>query len=61
MVRYKSRKFIGAVLALIGAQWSLFEGLIQAGDYKAIVLGTLGAYIVGNVGQKVIEKDEALK
>ena len=31
------------------------ESLIAAGDYKAIVLGTVAAYIAGNVGQKALE------
>lgn len=46
------RKFIASVLALVAEHHALFEKLITSGDYKVLVLGTVGAYITGNVIQK---------
>lgn len=56
MNRYASRKFIVAVLGLVGSHWMLFEKLIEASDYKAIVLGCIGLYQVGNVIGKAVTK-----
>lgn len=56
MSRYGSRKFIAAIVAMVGAQWGLLVGLVPPADYRLIVLGTIGAYIVGNVGQKALER-----
>jgi len=56
MNRYASRKFIVAVLGLVGSHWMLFEKLIEASDYKAIVLGCIGLYAVGNVASKAVTK-----
>lgn len=58
MSRYASRKFILAVLSLGCATWLLLEKVIASGDYKAVVLGTVGAYILGNVAQKATAKSE---
>ena len=55
MERYKSRKFIAALLALASVHWALVEKLIEAGDYKTVLLGTIGAYIIGNVAQKAVK------
>jgi hypothetical protein len=55
MSRYSSRKFVAAMAALACSTWALFEHLIAASDYKAIVLGTVAAYIVGNVAQRAVE------
>ena len=55
MTRYASRKFLAAMATLAASTWALAESLIAAGDYKAIVLGTVAAYIAGNVGQKALE------
>lgn len=46
------RKFIATLLALIAEHHALFEKLITSGDYKVLVMGTVGAYITGNVVQK---------
>lgn len=54
--RYASRKFVAALLSLVSAHWGLLEGLLVGGDYKAVVLGTVGLYIAGNVAQKAVEK-----
>ncbi len=56
MNRYASRKFVMALLSLASASWLVWEKVISAGDYKAVILGTVGAYIVGNVAQKAVEK-----
>lgn len=62
MTRYGSRKFLAALAALGCASWALAQSLLDGGDYKAIVLGTVGAYIVGNVAQKAVQaKQEAAK
>ena len=56
-MRYASRKFVAAFAALVSAHWALFESLITSGDYKALVLGTVGLYVVGNVAQKATAKE----
>ena len=55
MNRYGSRKFVIALLGLIGAHAALWGGLIDAGTYKVVVLGAIGLYAGGNVWQKAIE------
>lgn len=57
MTRYASRKFIAAMASLLCAHWALLEKLIAAADYKAILLGTIGLYIAGNVAQKAVTKE----
>lgn len=57
MTRYGSRKFVLAMLTLGACVWSLSEGLIDADVFRTIILGTVGAYIVGNVAQKAWVKD----
>jgi hypothetical protein len=59
MNRYLSRKFVTAILTLISVHWALIERLISAGDYKAVVLGVVAAYMAGNVVQKAVEKGPA--
>lgn len=54
--RYRSRKFILALLALISATGLVAAGLITPGVFQYVVLGTVGAYITGNVSQKWVEK-----
>ena len=54
MSRYASRKFIAALLGLASVHWALIERLIDASTYKAVLLGTLGVYIAGNVVQRVM-------
>lgn len=56
MNRYASRKFIVALVGIGVAQWSLFERLIDGGDYKAILLAIVAAYLAGNVAHKAVEK-----
>lgn len=56
MSRYASRKFLAAIASLLAGTWALAEGLLTGGDYKALVLGTVGLYIAGNVGQKYLER-----
>lgn len=57
MIRYASRKFILALLSLACAIWLVWEKAITTGDYKAVVIGTVGAYIPGNVAQKAVAKN----
>lgn len=54
--KYGSRKFLAALAALAGAQWGLLIGLLPAGEYRLIVLGTVGVYIAGNVAAKVADR-----
>ncbi|MCU0957820.1 MAG: hypothetical protein MUF55_11025 [Hydrogenophaga sp.] len=56
MNRYGSRKFIVALLALGSAHWLVATAVISGDVYQAVVIATVGAYIVGNVAQKAVEK-----
>lgn len=58
MIRYASRKFILALLTLASATWLVYSCHIADGVYSAVVIATVGAYIVGNVAQKATEKGE---
>lgn len=59
MNRYLSRKFMIAVASLVSSTWSLWERLIDASDYKAIVIAVLGLYGAANVAQKAMVKPDA--
>ena len=54
--RYASRKFLLAAAALACATWLMSVFAITPEVYQWVVLGTVGAYITGNVGQKWVEK-----
>lgn len=56
MKRYLSRKFIAAMAALGSAHWLVVASSISGEVYQAVVIATVAAYIVGNVGQKAVEK-----
>lgn len=58
MTRYASRKFIVTILALGAQTWLCFEKVLTSGDYKAAIIGTVGAYLVSNVVQKATAKSE---
>lgn len=60
MTRYASRKFILALLTLAATTWLVAIGAITPVVYQYVVLGTVGAYIVGNVGQKLLESKAAV-
>lgn len=53
MDKFLSRKFILSLLSLMSATYLIVGGYIQEGVYSAIVLGTVAAYITGNVAQKL--------
>lgn len=53
LARLSSRKFILSVLSLISATGLCWAGHIADGVYSAVVIATVGAYITGNVIQKV--------
>ena len=59
--RYASRKFILAMLSLASATWLVATGAITPAVYQYVVLGTVGAYITGNVGQKWLEAQATKK
>ena len=42
-----------AVLTLASASWLVLEKVIESADWKAVVIGVVGAYMVGNVGELV--------
>lgn len=56
MIRYASRKFLLALLALLSASALVYTGHIADDVYSAVVIATVGAYIVGNVAQKAVVK-----
>lgn len=56
MSRYASRKFLLALLALISASLLVWGGFIADGVYSAVVIATVGAYLVSNVTQKAVAK-----
>ena len=57
MNRYGSRKFLLAAAALGSATWLVAAGAITPVVYQYVVLGTVGAYIAGNVAQKATVKN----
>jgi len=56
MNRYASRKFLIALLVVLSASGLVAFHLIADGVYSAVVIATVGAYIAGNVGQKLATK-----
>lgn len=56
-MRYASRKFILAFLTLVAACGALYLDLISMTIWRDVVLGTVGAYIAGNVAQKATAKE----
>ena len=55
-MRYASRKFLLALFTLISCTWLVWNGSIADGVYSAVVIATVGAYIVGNVSQRYVDK-----
>ena len=53
-VRFKSRKFLLALLTLLVASVLVWEGKIADGVYSAIIISTVAAYITGNVAQRTL-------
>lgn len=47
------RKFFVAMSSIISCSLLTYFGYIHEGVYSAVMLGTIGAYIAGNVTQKV--------
>ena len=56
MNRYGSRKFLLSCASLLSATGLVAFGSISDGVYSAVVIATVGAYIVGNVTQKQVER-----
>lgn len=52
-MRYRSRKFLLALLTLISATGLVYMGKIADGVYSAVVIATVAAYIAGNVTQHI--------
>lgn len=57
MSRYASRKFLLALATLASATSLVATSNISDGVYSAVVIATVGAYIAGNVAQKVAVKN----
>ena len=51
MGRYASRKLWVALLTLASASWLVWEKVIASDDWRAVVIGVVGAYMVGNIGE----------
>jgi len=56
MERYASRKLWLALVTLASASWLAVEKVIESGDWKAVVIGVVGAYMVANVGSAFAQK-----
>lgn len=54
--RLSSRKFLLCCASLAVNAWLLVEGVLPAGDYKALILATVAVYVAGNVAQKAVQK-----
>jgi hypothetical protein len=54
MTNLLSRKFILAWLSVGSCSLLCLGGYIHEGVYSAVMLGTVGAYITGNVAQKAM-------
>lgn len=57
--RLSSRKFLLCVASLAVNAWLLVDGVLPAGDYKALILATVAVYVAGNVAQKAVAKGAA--
>lgn len=57
--RYASRKFLLALLTLIASSVLVYLGKIADGVFSAVVIATVGAYLVANVAQKATTKGAA--
>ena len=57
--KYRSRKFILALLVLATSTWLITEGLISQEIYQKIIVTVVGGYILGNVTQKYVEGKNA--
>ena len=53
-MKFVSRKFILAALALISATVLCYLGHIADGVYSAVVIATVGAYLAANVAQRKV-------
>jgi expansin (peptidoglycan-binding protein) len=49
------RKFVLAMSTLVSTSWLVSVGHIADGVYSAVVIATVGAYITGNVVQRLKE------
>jgi hypothetical protein len=52
-MKYGSRKFVLCVMTLISVTALVAFDLIGDVAYQTVVLGSIGAYIAGNVTQKI--------
>lgn len=52
---YGGRRFLLTLLAQLINAALVFMGKIDTGSYVAVILGTVGAFIAGNVTQRYIE------
>jgi hypothetical protein len=57
LARLSSRKFILCVLAAAMSFAALLMGEIGETIFRDLLLGTIGVYVAGNVGQKFATKE----
>jgi hypothetical protein len=57
--KFSSRKFLLALAALASCHYLVATGKIDDGVYSAVVIATVGAYIIGNVSQRAIDAKAA--
>ena len=53
---FGGRKFLLSLFSLVSTSVLVWFEHIDAGVYSAVVIATVGAYIVGNVAQKATQK-----
>jgi hypothetical protein len=53
---YKSRKFILSASVLAASVVLLWCGKLPTSEFKDLVLGAIGLYGLGNVGEKAVSK-----
>lgn len=61
MSRYRSRKFLLALLTQAANVWLCAAGLIADGVYSAVTIAVVAAYVTGNVAQKTWAKPDEAK
>lgn len=56
--RYRSRKFILALLALAACTWMRFRGVLSDESTATVMVAAVVGYVGGNVAQKATSRKE---